>query len=371
MVSEMAAKYAVVQYADLKKYERIIVISDIHGDSESFLGVLNQVAFSQKDALVIVGDMIEKGEHSLEVLRMVTEYAKSGNVYVLLGNNDAILLGWINDEISDPAILGYISSRDCGVIHEMAQEIGIRMDTEEQVKELKELVKEKYASIIEFLQGLPHILEWERATFAHAGIKPGSLQEQEYEFCLSVPAFGNQTHHFEKPVIVGHWPISNYCSGIINVNPYWNQETNVISIDGGNSMKSWCQLNYLILYPDQEMQMGYFDRLPKIRLLDDQKETPEAFTLAFPNTQIEILQENGADSRCYVPYLKKELTIEKDRIYEYKNKMYSYDFTTYDLGVKAGEIVSFCMEVQDGVLVKRNGIVGNYHGRYEFIPEEG
>lgn len=234
----MAKKYASVQQVDFSTYKRVIAVSDIHGDSESLAGVLEKVKFSKEDALVIVGDMTEKGVHSLEVIRMVMEYAKAGNVYALLGNNDALLLEWLEGEISDEGMHGYVMAKETGVIREMAQELGTAFESMEDFLELKQKIQEAFAAEIQFLRNLPHIIDSEIAVFVHAGIEPGDLWQQDYEFCLAAPAFAKQKHHFEKLVIVGHWPVSNYCDEKIDANVYFNKETNVISLDGGNSMKA-------------------------------------------------------------------------------------------------------------------------------------
>lgn len=389
METAMQKKYASVQQVDFGIYKRVIVVSDIHGDSESFAGVLKKVNFSKQDALVIVGDMTEKGAHSLEVIRMVMEYAETGSVYVVLGNNDALLLEWLDGDISDAGMHGYVMTKENALIREMAQELDMVFESLEDFLKLKQKIQEAYAAEIQFLRKLPHIIDSKLAVFVHAGIETGNLWQQDYDFCLAAPAFAKQKHRFEKPVIVGHWPVSNYCDEKIDANVYFNKETNVISLDGGNSMKAWQQLNYLILYQEKQekisqcnvnkpakdvdmsgrckMQSGYFDRLLKIRALDAQEELKEALTLTFPNTRIEIIQKGENQCRCFVPYINKEMTLPINRIYEYKQKTYCYDMTTYNLAVAAGEILSFCMQTEDGIWAKRDGIVGNYRGRYEFL----
>lgn len=63
------------------------------------------------------------------------------------------------------------------------------------------------------------------------------------------------------------------------------------------------------------------------------------------------------------------MLIHNSSIYNYKSKTYCSDFTTYHLPVKSGEIVSYCGEINDGILIKRNGIVGKYLGNYTLIQE--
>lgn len=357
---------AVVQYADLSRYARTIVLSDIHGDNDGFLGTLHQVGFGPEDALVIVGDILEKGEHSLELLRTVVRCAQAGNVYMVAGNNDTIFTEWYHGEVSDENIHEYMNRRRDITLREMALELGMGWETLEEVRALKAAIREHYAGELSFLDALPHILETKHFTFVHAGLAPGALTEQDRDYCLTVQHFGRQAHRFEKPVIVGHWPASNYSESIVNVNPYFNRDTNVISIDGGNSLKRWHQINYLILRGEQ-IEAGAYDDMPRFRALDSQEASQDPLTLEFPRTEVEVLREDGEESVCYVPALGREMRVANDRLYTYEGKRYCFNLTTYRLPVKAGEVLSCCDVEPEGLLSKRDGIVGYYTGRYEFL----
>lgn len=357
---------AKVAYAELSPYRRAIVVSDVHADADGFAGVLRQTGFGREDALVIVGDILEKGSQSLKLLRMVTEYAQAGNVYMVAGNNDTIFSEWYNGEISDEEVHAYVNSRENIALREMAQELGLGWQTLDEVRALKAAIRTRYAAELDFLDKLPHILETEHFIFVHAGLKPGPLDGQDRDYCLTVKEFGRQTHRFEKPVIVGHWPASNYCETIVNVNPYFNRETNVISIDGGNGLNRWHQINYLILR-GSAVEWGAYDDMPRFRALDDQAASEEPLALEFPRTEVQILRENEADAVCFVPALGREMTFLKNHIYSYKGKRYCYNMTTYRLPVQAGEILSCCDVEPQGLLAKRDGIVGYYTGRYEFL----
>ncbi len=361
------SKQAIVAYADLNPYKRTIVVSDIHGDNQGFLGTLRQTGYSSQDALVIVGDILEKGEHSLELLRTVMRCAQTGNVYMVAGNNDTIFSEWYQGEVTDEQIHGYMTARENITLREMAKELEMGWQTLNEVKALRKAIQEHFTAELAFLESLPHILETEKATFVHAGLKPGPLTEQDLDYCLTVPGFGRQTFRFEKPVIVGHWPASNYCETIVNVNPYFNRETNVISIDGGNSLKRWHQINYLVLTEDN-IEFGAYDDMPRFRALDSQKASKDPLTLEFPRTEVKIIQENETESICFVPALGRQMTVANDHLYEYKKKRYCYNLTTYHLPVQAGDILSCCDVEPKGLLAKKNGIVGYYTGRYEFLP---
>ena len=139
-------------------------------------------------------------------------------------------------------------------------------------------------------------------------------------------------------------------------------------MDGGNSMKLWRQINYLILSKDGTiLQTGYYDNLPKVKALENQAETQNPIALTFPNTMIEIKNQSEKSSLCYVPHIDQELIVDNEHIYEYKRKMYCYDFTTYDLLVTFGDVLSLCEKTENGILAKRNGVVGHYKGKYEML----
>lgn len=359
---------AVVKRVRFDHYKRVIVTSDIHGDKDGLAGMLQQVHFSHEDGLVLVGDLIERGAHSLELLRMVLQYAKAGNVYAVEGNNDAVFIDWYAGRISDEDICRYVNGRKNSLILDMAMELEMKYETVEDIKRLKAVLGEAFREEIEFLQSLPQVIESELAVFVHAGIRPGDLRKQDPEYCMTAPEFGRQPYCFKKTVVVGHWPVSNYSDCVISVNPYWNHKSNVISIDGGNSMKRWQQINYLI-FEKGTIQFGYYDQLPKIHALDSQEESQEPFTLLFPHTRIDSMREMREGNYCVFSSLNKELLIAKDRIYRYKGTYYCYDFTTYCLPVRAGERLSYCGKEGAGILVKRDGIVGNYYGRYELLHD--
>ena len=65
---------------------RTIVISDIHGHRAWLEKLLKKVDFSEKDILIIVGDMIEKGPESLNTIRYIMELCEKYTVYPMMGN---------------------------------------------------------------------------------------------------------------------------------------------------------------------------------------------------------------------------------------------------------------------------------------------
>ncbi len=67
------------------------VISDIHGEYELFRSLLDKIGFSDADSLYVCGDIIDKGEGGLLLLR---ELSSRDNVYCILGNHELAFLNY-------------------------------------------------------------------------------------------------------------------------------------------------------------------------------------------------------------------------------------------------------------------------------------
>lgn len=89
----------------LAQGQRLIAISDVHGHIQLLHALLDQVRYCEDDALVFVGDYIERGAQSLPVLEFVAQlYARNPqNVRLLLGNWELYILSAI--EKGDCALL--------------------------------------------------------------------------------------------------------------------------------------------------------------------------------------------------------------------------------------------------------------------------
>lgn len=83
----------------------IYVTSDLHGcKPETLFALLEKAGFSGKDDLFVLGDVIDRGEHGVELLRWMAEQP---NVHLIMGNHEAMLLScrYLFDEISEESLL--------------------------------------------------------------------------------------------------------------------------------------------------------------------------------------------------------------------------------------------------------------------------
>lgn len=65
------------------------VMSDLHGEYDKYMAMLNKINFNDDDTLFILGDVLDRGEKPLDILNdMMTRF----NVYPLLGNHELMAL---------------------------------------------------------------------------------------------------------------------------------------------------------------------------------------------------------------------------------------------------------------------------------------
>ncbi len=61
------------------------VMSDVHGEYELFMALLREIGFSDDDELFIIGDVIDKGEGSVRLLKYVLS---KDNIHLSMGNHE-------------------------------------------------------------------------------------------------------------------------------------------------------------------------------------------------------------------------------------------------------------------------------------------
>lgn len=69
------------------------VMSDIHGMYEKYIKMLELIEFSHDDELYVLGDVVDRGEKPVEILR---DMMKRPNVFLLIGNHELMALDVLN-----------------------------------------------------------------------------------------------------------------------------------------------------------------------------------------------------------------------------------------------------------------------------------
>ncbi len=153
----------VVEIANPAAYREILALSDVHGMAQPLLHLLTGAKVIDRNGnwaagntlLVVVGDSIDKGPDSLDVLdlwmRLTTQAAAvSGRVVVLLGNHEAEFL-------ADPE-----NDKKAAALYDELQRKHV---------ELRELTDRKFPRA-RFLRSLPVAARIGKWFFCHAGLFP-------------------------------------------------------------------------------------------------------------------------------------------------------------------------------------------------------
>ena len=66
------------------------VISDVHGDYDNFMKLLKNPEIGNRDTIILVGDIIDRGEKTPEMIRWAMKHvSENGKYQMVLGNHEA------------------------------------------------------------------------------------------------------------------------------------------------------------------------------------------------------------------------------------------------------------------------------------------
>jgi protein phosphatase len=166
------------------------IIGDVHGCYEELVSLIQELGYLQQDALwihpqgrklVFVGDLVDRGPKTPEVLRLVMDHVNAGLAWCVPGNHDIKLLRWLN-------------GKDVQVRHGLQQSIEQLM---QHPPEFREEVKTFIDSLISH-----YVFDGGKLVVAHAGIREemqGRGSGAVREFCLYGETTG-ETDEFGLPI---------------------------------------------------------------------------------------------------------------------------------------------------------------------------
>ena len=193
--------------------ERLFAIGDIHGCFDSFRKLVeDEIKISNRDKLVLLGDYIDRGKQSKEVVDYIIELQQRGFAIVpLLGNHEAMLLDAHNNE---------------GLTSKWIQNGGSETLKSFNITSLKD-IEPKY---IGFFKGLSYHFAFEEYLFVHAGFNDSDINPfaDKYSMIWLCKQTYENPKLMSKIIIHGHRPITvDVCKELVHSNK------NVINLDTG------------------------------------------------------------------------------------------------------------------------------------------
>ena len=355
----------------LAQGQRLIAISDVHGHIRQLHALLDKVRYCDADALVFVGDYIERGAQSLPVLEFVAQlYARNPqNVRLLLGNWELYILSAI--EKGDCALLyknrQRLLARAGNTLYgEMCARLGLDADSEAAMRAAHPKVLEKFGALIRFFLERPIVLDAGEMVFVHGGLPHGDLAALDPDHpyrCMKFDDFLWQDSVFARPVVFGHMPVVNGRRHVPCALPYFDARRNVIGIDGGCGVKHEGQLNAL-LWRDGVFSCDCVSGdLPVVRAKSAQAESKNSLNVHYFEP-LRVLSQEGALARVRHEATGRVLWAATDGIWQEDGRDHT-ETTDFALGVEAGDQLYVVRQTPRGLLAQKNGVTGWYYGAWE------
>jgi serine/threonine protein phosphatase 1 len=210
--------------------KRLIAISDIHGCYDTLFELLiRRINLKKTDSLILLGDYIDRGEKSKEVIDFIIDLQrKKFDITPLLGNHEAMLIEAFNNNEMSP--LWFMNS-------------GMTTLGSFQLNNINNF-ESKY---IEFFRSLNYFAEAGKFIFVHAGFNddiPDPYSDTDSMIWHCRPSYENP-FFAGKTIIHGHRPKT-----IEFVKKKIAENSNLIPIDTGciyNDEEGYGNLSALIV----------------------------------------------------------------------------------------------------------------------------
>ena len=211
-------------------------MSDIHGQYDMFMEVLDKINLKESDTLYILGDVLDRGPHPIKTLRKLMEME---NVICIVGNHELMsieCLEFLMKEVTDMSL----EELDDEMLDNLLtwQENGSKTT----IEEFSQLDQETKQDVLDYIK---EFLVYEQITvndqeylLVHAGLGNYSPEKDIEDYSLHDLIWARadyDTRYFEDTIVVtGHTP-TQYIEG--NSKPgYIYRKNNHIAIDCGASV---------------------------------------------------------------------------------------------------------------------------------------
>lgn len=188
--------------------KRKLVISDIHGCYEAWLSLLEKVDYDkERDQLLILGDYVDRGPNSREVVEHLIYLHDVHGAVVLKGNHDQRLVDLMR--FKDEAVIRkFLSHGGRATVKSYLQtDLSDQELTTQTVHEMIAAISKHYEYHIAFLNSLPYYAEDRHHIYVHAGLNPEYpdwKKQPQREFMYIKEPFLSKPTVVGKTVIFGH-----------------------------------------------------------------------------------------------------------------------------------------------------------------------
>ena len=182
------------------------VMSDIHGNYQQFLSILDQISFGDSDTLYIVGDLLDYGEEAME---LIEDISLRLNVYCVAGEHDFLAARMLS---GFDKMLKSGSTPDADYIADMTA--WVKDGGQATLEAFRALDNDAREGVLEYLEDLmlyeDITVKGKRYVLVHAGIADyeadSDLEDYLPEDFFSEPLDSSYALMDDATVVVGHVP---------------------------------------------------------------------------------------------------------------------------------------------------------------------
>ncbi len=174
----------------------IYAIGDVHGCAYELRNLLNKLPLTPESTVVFLGDYIDRGGQSKDVVDTILELKKQCHVVCLMGNHEAMFLNFLDNPGSERAGL-FIVNGGSATLASYADENGNYAFPDEHIR---------------FYRELELFYEDEHHFFVHAGVPEVPLDKIDVEthgkkMLWVRGAFLKSNYDWGKVIVHGHTPV--------------------------------------------------------------------------------------------------------------------------------------------------------------------
>lgn len=128
----------------------IYVMSDIHGEYDKYIKMLELINFSDEDELYVLGDIVDRGKEPVKVL---LDMMSRANVFPVMGNHDLLALDIMKKLCVDIDEENFATQVDISVMNEVLDWFNDGGMT--TLEKFRELDKTQRRGVIEYIESFP------------------------------------------------------------------------------------------------------------------------------------------------------------------------------------------------------------------------
>ncbi|MFI3324613.1 MAG: metallophosphoesterase [Clostridia bacterium] len=212
----------------------IYVAADIHGDFVKYQKLLEKIKLGAKDALVILGDVLDRGSSGMKILLDIMD---KENIFMILGNHEQIALACLKT-LSQVITKESIEKFDEATT-EMLVEWVYNLGGQATIEDFSKLSKLEKKIVLDYIEELPlyeeFVINNQKYLLVHGGLENFSPDKDIDDYTIDEIVWNRidyKKKYFEDTIIItGHTPTRTIED---NPNPdFIYKANNHIAIDCG------------------------------------------------------------------------------------------------------------------------------------------